>query len=104
MQSWGAKGKGFDVVPYEGKALKFKCGSAEAEEICAAMRQGATALGKRIKAKKKADDLENKIKSDDYFTELREALKEVEEQDEKPYQQFFNAMEQAMFLKANKVH
>ena len=42
------------------------------------------------KAKKKADDLENKIKSDDddYFTELREALKEVEEQDEKPYQQF----------------
>ena len=39
------------------------------------------------KAKKKADDLENKIKNDDHFTKLREALKGVEEQDEKPYQQ-----------------
>ena len=40
------------------------------------------------KAKKKADDLENNIKSDDaHFTELRKALKGVEEQDEKPYQQ-----------------
>ena len=40
------------------------------------------------KAKKKADKLENNIKSDDHFKKLREALKEVEEQDEKPYQQF----------------
>ena len=45
------------------------------------------------KAKKKADDLENKIKSGAHFTELREALKEVKvprtvKKDEKPYQQF----------------
>ena len=40
----------------------------------------------RRKAKKRADDLENKIKNDDHFTELREALKGVEEQDEKPQQ------------------
>ena len=39
------------------------------------------------KAKKKADKLENNIKSDDHFKKLREALKGVEEQDEKPYQQ-----------------
>ena len=39
------------------------------------------------KAKKKADDLENEIKSDKHFKKLREALKGVEEQDEKPYQQ-----------------
>ena len=40
----------------------------------------------KLEAKKKADDLENKIKNDDHFTELREALKGVEEQDEKPQQ------------------
>ena len=40
------------------------------------------------KAKKRADDLENMIKSNAHFTEeLREALIEVEEQDENPYQQ-----------------
>jgi hypothetical protein len=39
------------------------------------------------KAKKKADDLEDKIKRKKHFTKLREALKEVKEKDEKPYQQ-----------------
>ena len=55
LASWGPKGKGFELVPQDGKLLKVSCSAPEAEEICTAMRERAIALGKRIKAQRKAE-------------------------------------------------
>ena len=55
LASWGPKGKGFELVPQDGKLLKVSCSAPEAEEICTAIRERAIALGKRIKAQRKAE-------------------------------------------------